>query len=92
MNKKLYVGNLPYKATEDAMSAHFSQAGEVASVQIIKDKFTGRSKGFGFVEMADEAGAQNAISMFNEKEFDGRQIFVSEARPMVPRDPAKTGQ
>ncbi len=92
MNKKLYVGNLPYKATEDAMKAHFGQAGEVAAVQIIKDKFTGRSKGFGFVEMADEAGAQNAISMFNEKDFDGRQIFVSEARPMVPRDPAKTGQ
>lgn len=85
MAKKLYVGGLPYSATEDAVKEYFSAAGTVESVNIITDKFTGRSKGFGFVEMSTEEEAQKAIEMFNGKEFDGRTLTVNEARPMEER-------
>ena len=82
MEKKLYVGSLSYSTTEDGLKEYFSQAGQVESVVIIKDKFSGRSKGFCFVEMSTEEEAQKAIEMFNDKEFDGRKLTVNEARPM----------
>ena len=82
MNKKLYVGSLSYGTNENALKDLFSQAGKVNSVSIIVDKASGRSKGFGFVEMSSEEAAKAAIEMFNGKEFDGRKIIVNEARPM----------
>ncbi len=85
MSTKLYVGGLPYSSTEDGLLNHFSQAGAVASANIIMDKMTGRSRGFGFVEMADEAGAQKAIEMFDGKDFEGRTLTVNEARPKEDR-------
>ena len=85
MVKKLYVGGLSYGTTEDALHELFSQAGQVESVKVIMDRETGRSKGFGFVEMATEAAAQDAIARWDGKEFDGRRITVNEARPQAPR-------
>lgn len=85
MENKLYVGNLPYAATEDDLKAHFSQAGNVTSVALIKDRATGRAKGFGFVEMASSEEAQKAISMFNGQDFMGRAITVNIARPREER-------
>ena len=85
MAKKLYVGGLPYKTTNDELKAHFEAAGEVASATVIMDKMTGRSKGFGFVEMVNDADADKAISMFNGQDFGGRNLTVNEARPMAPR-------
>ena len=85
--KKLYVGNLSYKSDEEMLKTTFSKAGTVVSAQIIQDKFSGRSKGFGFVEMETDEQAQSAIELLNEQEVDGRKIFVSEAKPLVPRDP-----
>ena len=85
MSTKLYIGGLSYGTTEDALKEYFSQAGSVASVAIIIDKMSGRSKGFGFVEMTTEDEAKAAIEMFNGKEFDGRTITVNEARPKEDR-------
>ncbi len=85
MAKKLYVGGLPYKTTNDELKAHFEGAGSVESATIIMDKMTGRSKGFGFVEMTNDEDADKAISMFNGQDFDGRNLTVNEARPMAPR-------
>lgn len=85
MAKKLYVGGLPYKTTNDELKAHFSGAGSVSSATIIMDKMTGRSKGFGFVEFENDADATNAVSMFDGKDFDGRNLTVNEARPMEER-------
>ena len=85
MAAKLYVGGLPYSTTEDSLKQAFSQAGTVASATIVMDKFTGRSRGFAFVEMASDAEAQSAISMFHGKDFEGRTLTVNEARPMEPR-------
>ncbi len=82
MNKKLYVGSLSYDTTADTLKDLFSQAGTVESVAVIIDKISGRSKGFGFVEMSSEEEATKAIEMFNGKEFEGRNIIVNEARPM----------
>ncbi len=82
MEKKLYIGSLSYDTTEDTVRDLFSQAGTVNSVSIIVDKFSGRSKGFGFVEMSSEEEAKKAIEMFNGKDLDGRNIIVDEARPM----------
>jgi RNA recognition motif-containing protein len=82
MEKKLYVGNLPYSTTDESLKEMFSQAGTVASASIIIDKFSKRSKGFGFVEMASEEEAQKAKDMFNNSEMEGRKILVDEARPM----------
>ena len=85
MATKLYVGGLPYSSQEEDIKSHFAQAGEVTSAIIIKDKMSGRSKGFGFVEMATDDGAQKAIEMFNGQEFEGRKLTVNEARPMEAR-------
>ena len=79
---KLYVGSLSFDTVEDSLKDLFSEAGTVESVSIITDKFSGRSKGFGFVEMSSEEEAKKAIEMFNGKELDGRNIMVDEARPM----------
>jgi len=81
MEKKLYVGGLSYETTESALKELFSQAGTVSSASVIMDKFSGKSKGFGFVEMSSEEEAKKAIEMFNGKELDGRNIIVNEARP-----------
>ena len=86
-NTKLYVGGIPYRTTEDEMRTAFEEAGAVTSVSIISDRMTGRSRGFGFVEMADEAGAQAAIDRWDGKEFDGRMLSVSNARPQGDRPP-----
>lgn len=83
--KKLYVGGVSYSTNEQGLRDAFSKAGEVASVAIITDKMTGRSKGFGFVEMASEDAAQAAIEMWNGKELDGRKLTVNEARPKEER-------
>ena len=85
MAKKLYVGGISYGTSEDALKAHFAQAGAVESASIIMDRMTGRSKGFGFVQMTNDADADNAINMFNGKELEGRTLTVNEARPMEPR-------
>ena len=85
MAKKLYVGGLPYATTEDDLKNHFSQAGAVESANIITDRMSGRSKGFGFVEMSNDEEAQNAINMFHGKEFGGRTLTVNEARPLEER-------
>jgi RNA recognition motif-containing protein len=85
MAKKLFVGGLPWKTTEDELRTHFEQAGAVASASVITDRETGRSKGFGFVEMADDADADKAIDMFHDKEFDGRRLTVNVARPKEDR-------
>ncbi len=81
MTKKLYVGNLSYETTEATLHDLFAAIGEVASVALIADRQTGRSKGFAFVEMTDDAAAQKAITDLNEHEVDGRAIKVAEARP-----------
>ena len=89
MATKLYVGGLPYSTTEDSLKDLFAQAGSVTSATIIMDKMTGRSKGFGFVEMSSDAEAQAAIEMFDKKEFEGRTLTVNEARPMEARPPRR---
>lgn len=86
MNSKLYVGGIPYSSTNEDLKAHFSQAGTVTSAQIIIDKMTNRSKGFGFVEMASEEEAQKAIAMFHDQDFQGRRLTVNIARPLAPRE------
>ncbi|HEX5037259.1 MAG TPA: RNA-binding protein [bacterium] len=86
MGKKLFVGNLPFSATDETLRELFSQAGTVESAQVIMDKFSGRSKGFGFVEMATEEEAQAAISKFSGADLEGRALTVNEARPMAPRE------
>jgi len=91
MATKLYVGGLPYSTQEDALREYFSAAGEVTSAVIIMDKMSGRSKGFGFVEMTNDDEAQKAISMFNDQEFEGRKLTVNEARPMEARPPRQSG-
>lgn len=83
---KLYVGGIPYSSTNEDLKAHFSKAGEVKDASIIIDKMTKRSKGFGFVEMADKEGAEKAISMFNGQDFMGRNLTVNLARPMEKRE------
>ncbi len=85
MSPKLYVGNLDYNVTGDQLSELFSQAGSVVSAIVITDRQSGRSKGFGFVEMSDEKGAKKAIEMFNGKDNQGRNMVVNEARPRVER-------
>jgi len=85
MAKKLYVGGLSYDTTENGLREHFSQAGTVESAAVITDKMTGRSKGFGFVEMSSDEEAEAAIEKFNGKEFEGRELTVNEARPKEDR-------
>jgi RNA recognition motif-containing protein len=81
MNKKLYVGNLAYGVTADTLTQLFATAGEVVSSTVITDRYTNRSKGFGFVEMATEEQAQEAINKLDGQELEGREIKVAEARP-----------
>ena len=86
MGKKLYVGNLPFSATEEALQQIFAQAGNVESTRIIKDRDSGRSKGFGFVEMKTDAEAADAIAKFNGAQYEGRPMTVAEAKPQAPRE------
>jgi RNA recognition motif-containing protein len=86
MGKKLYVGNLPFSATDNSLSDAFGACGTVTSSKIITDRDTGRSKGFGFVEMSTEAEAQAAIGKLNGADWDGRPMTVNEAKPMAPRE------
>lgn len=85
MGKKLYVGNLTYEITNADLEGLFSPFGEVRSAEVIQDRDTGRSKGFGFVEMADDNAANAAIAALNEKEQNGRRLAVNEARPREDR-------
>ena len=85
MAKKLYVGGLPYRTTNEELRDTFSEAGEVTSASIIMDKMTGRSKGFGFVEFANDDEADKAVEMFHGKDFGGRNLTVNEARPQEDR-------
>src|SRR5215210_5562567 len=85
MSTRLYVGNLNFRTTGDELRDMFSQAGEVENASIVEDRDTGRSRGFGFVEMATAEGAAAAIDQFNGKEFGGRALTVNEARPRVER-------
>ncbi len=78
---RLYVGNLPWSVNSDQLGQHFAQAGQVISAQVVTDKYSGRSRGFGFVEMSSDEEAQKAIEMFNGKDFEGRNIVVNIARP-----------
>jgi RNA recognition motif-containing protein len=81
MNKNLYIGNLSEKVSEEDLKANFSEVGTVVSVNVIKDKYTGQSRGFGFVEMATDEEAKEAIKKFNDGQLDGKTIVVSEAKP-----------
>jgi RNA recognition motif-containing protein len=85
MGKKLYIGNLPYSVTEEGLADTFASCGTVESVRIVTDRETGRSKGFAFVEMGQDAEAQSVISKFNGTAFGGRAMNISEARPQAPR-------
>ena len=91
MATKLFIGSLAWATTDDSLSALFSQAGTVVSARVITDRATGRSKGFGFVEMSTEEEAQKAVAELNGKDLDGRTIVVNEARPMEPRDNSSRG-
>jgi RNA recognition motif-containing protein len=81
MGRRLYVGNLPYKTTDEDLNTLFSQAGPVESVRVMRDMATGRARGFAFVEMASDEAAQQAIAKFHEYQMDGRALVVNEARP-----------
>ena len=85
MSTKLYVGNLPFDTNETDLESHFGQAGAVASVSLMRDRETGRARGFAFVEMASSAEAQAAIAQLHEQAFGGRMLTVNEARPQAPR-------
>jgi RNA recognition motif-containing protein len=85
MAKKLYVGGLSYNISDAQLGQIFSQAGAVTSAVVIMDKYSGRSKGFGFVEMSNDEEANKAISMFNNQEIEGRKVVVNEARPQEER-------
>ena len=87
----IYLGNLSYSATENSIRDLFEGYGSVTTVKIVTDKFTGSSRGFGFVEMANDDEAQKAIAEINGKELDGRALTVNEARPMEPRAPRTGG-
>ncbi|MBI4137875.1 MAG: RNA-binding protein [Candidatus Sungbacteria bacterium] len=90
MAKKLYVGGLSYSTTDDTLRDAFAQAGSVSSATVILDKMSGRSRGFGFVEMENDDEAMAAIEMWNGKDLDGRTITVNEARPMGDRPPMRS--
>lgn len=86
MATNLFVGNLPYTVDSAKLEQLFAQAGTVASAKVISDKYSGRSRGFGFVEMSTDEEAKKAIEMFNGKDIEGRQLVVNEARPPKPRE------
>ena len=91
MATKLYVGGLPYTTTQDELQEAFAQTGAVVSASIITDKMTGRSRGFGFVEMASDDDAKKAIEEWNGKDFGGRKLSVNEAKPLEARPPRREG-
>jgi RNA recognition motif-containing protein len=91
VGKRLYVGNLSYSVTNESLEELFAQYGSVQSAQVVQDRDTGRSKGFGFVEMGDDNAAQEAIRALNEKEHDGRNLTVNEARPREERSGSRGG-
>jgi len=91
MGKKIYVGNLPYTATDDTLRQLFAEIGTVESAQVIMDRYSGRSKGFGFVEMSNDTEAGEAISRLNGKDLEGRALTVNEARPMEKREGGRGG-
>jgi RNA recognition motif-containing protein len=92
MTTNLYVGNLSYSTTEDALRTLFEEFGEIESVKLITDRYTGRSRGFAFVEMASEQEAQEAISSLNGKPVDGRELRVDKAKPKTDRGPQGGGR
>ena len=85
MSTKLYVGNLPYETTESDLQTLFAAAGQVSAVNIVRDRATGRARGFAFVEMNDEDGARKAITELDQHQLGGRSLTVNEAKPMAPR-------
>jgi cold-inducible RNA-binding protein len=91
MGNKLYVGNLPYSFRDDDLQQAFAAHGSVTSAKVMMERDTGRSKGFGFVEMGNDAEAQTAINAMNGQQFGGRGLVVNEARPMEPRPPRSGG-
>lgn len=91
MGKKMYVGNLSYQTTEEGLRALFAEFGEVESVSLITDRYSGRSRGFAFVEMATEEAAQSAIAGLKSRMLDGREIDVAEARPQADRKGGQRG-
>ena len=88
-NNKLFVGSLPFSVRDEQLAQHFSQAGTVTSATVMMDKMTGRSRGFGFVEMSTDEEAEEAIKMFNNNDFEGRPIIVNIARPKTDRPPRR---
>jgi cold-inducible RNA-binding protein len=86
MSTKLYVGNLPYETTEADLQALFESSGAVTTVTVVRDRATGRPRGFGFVEMSDAEGARRAITELDRHEYGGRNLTVNEAKPMAPRN------
>ena len=91
MGNKLYVGNLPYSFRDEDLQQAFAAHGNVTSAKVMMERDTGRSKGFGFVEMGSDAEAQTAINEMNGQQFGGRGLVVNEARPMEPRPPRSGG-
>ena len=91
MEKRLYVGNLSYSTTEDSLEELFQQAGTVVKCELMLDKFTSRSRGFAFIEMDTHEEAQNAVEMFNDQDFEGRNLRVNIARPREERPPRRNG-
>src|SRR5438552_8997193 len=91
MASKLFVGNLAFTTTENDLQDHFSQAGSVIAVNVMQDRATGRSRGFAFIEMGSQEDANKAISMFHQKDFQGRALTVNEARPREERPPGGGG-
>ena len=91
MAKKLYVGSLSYSTTDASLRDFFAGAGAVESATVLVDRMTGRSRGFGFVEMTNDEDSARAVEMFNGQELDGRKIIVNEARPLSDRPPRRTG-
>lgn len=89
MSQTLYVGNVSYQSTDDSLAAHFAAAGTVVSAKIVMDKFTGRSRGFAFVDMSTEEEANKAIAELDGKSLDGRELRVSLARPKEDRPPRR---
>jgi RNA recognition motif-containing protein len=85
MSTKLYVGNLPYETTESDLQTLFESAGQVHTINIVRDRATGQARGFAFVEMADAEGAQRAINELDKHQYGGRNLTVNEAKPMAPR-------
>jgi RNA recognition motif-containing protein len=91
MSTKLYVGNLPYETTESDLQSLFQGVGEVRTVNLVKDRATGRARGFAFVEMTDPESARKAISELDKHEYGGRSLTVNEAKPMAPRSDREFG-